>query len=101
MPYTGLPRESQQCHSRFKKGVATKLRGCHKANKKIKCIKMRTETDKNLSSFPPKNTKYLKYKRLSEGQNRRLDSFKSDLLLRRNFERLLRTNSKIFKVVIW
>lgn len=59
-----------------------------KANEKIKCMKKRTETNTNLISFSQKNIKHRRYKRLSEGPKRWLDSFISDLLLRRGSERL-------------
>lgn len=59
-----------------------------KANKKIKCMKKRTETNTNSIPFSQKNIKHLRCKRLSEGPKRWLDSFISDLLLRRGSERL-------------
>lgn len=55
---------------------------------KIKCINKRSEANINLIFFPQKNTKHLRYKRLSERQKRWLDSFISDLLSKRDFERV-------------
>lgn len=50
---------------------------------------MKSETNINLIFFPQKNTKHSRYKRLSERQKRWLDSFVSDLLLKREFEKII------------
>lgn len=76
-------------HGRFSQGATLSEDTVTKANKKIRCIKKRSETNINLIFFPQKNTKHSRYKRLSERQKRWLDSLISDLLLKRDFKKII------------